>query len=247
MAGEKELSLRHELKYDIDTLQHQVLQKKLRTVLKPDPYMGPNRCYNIRNLYFDDVKDTALQEKQAGVPNRKKYRIRIYNHSDAVIKFERKSKINQYIFKESTRITRCEADQIIAGDFSFLAKSEDCLLREFYVENRCKLMRPVVIVEYDREAYVHPVGNVRITFDTDLRTGLGPTSFFDNDICTMGVVNRPSVILEVKYNEVLPQYICGLFPNTIRPRLAIGKFVLCRDQQRCQTGKTLGGLPCTKC
>lgn len=247
MAGERELSLRHELKYDIDTLQHQVLQKKLRAILKPDPNMGSNRCYNIRNLYFDDFKDTALQEKQAGVPNRKKYRIRIYNHSDTVIKFERKSKISQYIFKESTRITRREADQIIAGDFSFLAKSEDPLLREFYLETRCKLMRPVVIVEYDREAYVHPVGNVRITFDTDLRTGLGPTSFFDNDICTMGIVERPGVILEVKYNEVLPQYICGLFPNTIRPRVAIGKFVLCRTQQRCQTGNTLGGIPCTKC
>jgi hypothetical protein len=247
MAGEKELSLRHELKYDIDTLQHQVLQKKLRTVLKPDPNMGSNKCYNIRNLYFDDIKDTALQEKQAGVPNRKKYRIRIYNHSDTVIKFERKSKISQYIFKESTRITRREADQIITGDFSFLAKTEDRLLREFYSETRCKLMRPVVIVEYDREAYFHPVGNVRITFDTDLRTGLGPTSFFDNDICTMGIICQQGVILEVKYNEVLPQYICGLFPNTIRPRTAIGKFILCRDQQRCQTGNTLGGIPCTKC
>ncbi|MFX1566575.1 MAG: polyphosphate polymerase domain-containing protein [Promethearchaeota archaeon] len=247
MAGEKELHLRHELKYEIDTLQHQVLQKKLSTLLKPDPNMESNSRYNVRNLYFDDFRDTALCEKQAGVSNRKKYRIRIYNHSDAVIKFERKTKINQYILKESTRITRGEADRIIAGDFNFLAKSKDRLLRDFYLESRCNLMRPVVIVEYEREAYIHPVGNVRITFDTDLRTGLGPTSFFDCNICTMGVVNRPDIILEIKYNEVLPQYICGLFPNTIRPRVAIGKFVLCRTQQKCQTGSTLGGIPCTKC
>jgi hypothetical protein len=246
MAGEKELRLRHELKYEIDTLQHQVLQKKLSTLLKPDPNMESNSRYNVRNLYFDDFRDTALQEKQAGVSDRKKYRIRIYNHSDTVIKFERKTKINQYILKESTRITRGEADRIISGDFNFLAKSKERLLRDFYVETHCNIMRPVVIVEYEREAYIHPVGNVRITFDTELRTGLGPTAFFDCNICTMGVINRPGIILEIKYNEVLPQYICGLFPNTIQPRVAIGKFVLCRTQQKYQTGNTIGGITCTK-
>jgi hypothetical protein len=208
--------------------------------------MGSRNSYNVRNLYFDDYRDTAFCEKQAGVSDRKKYRIRIYNHSGAFIKFERKTKISQYILKESTRIARGEADQIISGNLNFLAESKERLLRDFYLESRCNLMRPVVVLEYNREAYVHPIGNVRITFDTDLRIGLGPTSFFDCDICTMGVVNRPGVILEVKYNEVIPQYICGLFPNTIRPRVAIGKFFLCRNQQKCQNGSTIGGIPCTK-
>jgi len=242
MVGEKELHLRHELKYQIDTLQYQVLQKKLSVILKPDPNMEGNSRYNIRNLYFDDFRDTALCEKQAGVSNRKKYRMRIYNHSDAVIKFERKSKINQYTLKESTRINRGEADKIIAGNFDFLAKSEDHLLREFYLETRCNLMRPVIIVEYNREAYIHPIGNVRITFDTELRTGLGPLSFFDWNTSTMGVLDRPNIIMEIKYNEVLPQYICGLFPDTIRPRLSIGKFALCRTQQKCQMGSPAGGI-----
>jgi VTC domain len=246
MAGEKELHLRHELKYQINALQYQVLQKKLIMVLKPDPNMGPNNRYNIRNLYFDDFRDTALYEKQAGVADRKKYRVRIYNYSDAVIKFERKTKINQYSLKESTRITRGEADKIIAGDFNFLAKSEDRLLRDFYLETRCNLMRPVVIVEYDREAYIHPIGNVRITFDTGLRTELGVTSFFDRNICTMGILDRPGIVMEVKYDEVLPQYICGLFPNTIRPQSAVGKFAICRTQQKYQRGSPAGGTICAK-
>ena len=245
MADEKELHLRHELKYQIDMLQYQVLQRKLATLLKPDPNMVGKKQYNIRNLYFDDFKDTAYYEKQAGILNRKKYRIRIYNHSDAVIKFERKTKISQYILKESTRITRAEADRIIAGDLDFLSNSQNRLLKDFYVDHRCKLMRPVVVVEYDREAYIHPIGNVRITFDTGLRTGLGPTSFFDCQICTTSVTNAPGIILEVKYNEVLPQFICGLFPDTIRPRSAIGKFSACRIQQKCRTGNTSCGLSCT--
>ena len=246
MAGEKEIHLRHELKYQIDALQYQVLQKKLIMVLKSDPYMEANKPYKIRNLYFDDFRDTALCEKQAGVANRKKYRMRIYNYSDAVIKFERKTKIGQYSLKESTRITREEANQIIAGNYSFLAKSEDHLLRDFYLETRCNLMRPVVIVEYDREAYIHPIGNVRITFDTGLRTDLGITSFFDHDICTMGILDHPSIIMEVKYDEVLPQYICGLFPNTIRPPAAFGKFAICRTQQKCKIGSPAGGALCSK-
>ena len=245
MAGEKELHLRHELKYQIDMLQYQVLQKKLSIVLKPDPNMGPNKQYNIRNLYFDDFRDSALSEKQAGVANRKKYRMRIYNHSDAVIKLERKTKINQYSLKESTRITRGEADQIIAGDFKFLSKSEDALLRDFYLETRCNLMRSVVIVEYDREAYIHPIGNVRITFDMGLRTEMGAASFFDRNVCTMGILDHPRIIMEVKYDEVLPQYIRGLFPDTIRPPAAFGKFALCRTQQKCKMGSPAGGALCS--
>jgi hypothetical protein len=172
--------------------------------------------------------------------------MRIYNHNDAVIKFERKTKIGQYSLKETTRITRDEANQIIAGNYSYLAKSEDHLLRDFYLETRCNLMRPVIIVEYDREAYIHPIGNVRITFDTGLRTELGITSFFDHNICTMGIIDHPSIIMEVKYDEVLPQYIRGLFPNTIRPPAAFGKFAICRTQQRCKMGSPAGGALCSK-
>jgi hypothetical protein len=245
MAGEKELHLRHELKYRIDPLQHQVLQKKLACVLKRDPHMEKNSKYTVRNLYFDDFRNTALTEKEAGVRNRKKYRIRTYNHSDAVIKFERKTKINQYILKESTRITRAEAERIIAGECSFLAAAQNPLLRDFYREGRCKLMRPVVIVEYEREAYVHSAGNVRITFDTGLRTGLGAASFFD-DSCMMSIVGDQCIVLEVKYDKLLPQYICGLFPDTIRPPSAFGKYAICRAHQRCLSGNSLVGFACTE-
>ncbi len=230
------MNLRHEFKYQIDMLQYQVLQKKLRTVLKPDPYMKPNSAYNVRSLYFDDFKDSAFKEKQAGISNRKKYRLRIYNHTDAVIKFECKRKIGSYVLKHSTRVTRFEANKLVAGEYDFLAKTEDRLLRQFYYETRCNLMHPVVVVEYEREAFIHPIGNVRITFDSFLRTGIGGASFFDDATAMMGVVNNPGMVLEVKYNEVLPEYIRGLFPETICPRMSIGKFELCRIQQICQKG-----------
>ena len=223
--------LRHELKFQIDALEHDVLQKKLRTVLKPDPNMKPRDWYNVRTLYFDDYKDSALQEKEAGIYKRKKYRLRIYNHSDSVIKFECKNKIGSHNYKETARINRKLADQLIVGDYSSLTVSDNDLLKGFYLESRYRLMRPVVIVEYERQAFIHPIGNVRITFDTCLRVGFDTASFFNKNIPLMRVLDPLDTILEVKYNEVIPQYIRGLFPDTIPPHLAIGKFVICRSKQ----------------
>jgi hypothetical protein len=222
---------RHELKYEISPLEYQVLQKKLSAILKPDPHMQGQSSYNVRSLYFDDIYDSCLSDKESGIYKRKKYRIRIYNRSDEYIKFERKNRVGVYMLKESTRITREDANRLIDCDFEFLAKSDNQLLRDFYVETRCNLMRPVVVVEYDREAYIHQVGTVRITFDRQLRTSRGYTGFFNRNCCNMKALQQQDNILEVKYNEGIPSYICGLFPNTIRPQMAIGKFVICRNQQ----------------
>jgi len=221
--------LRHELKYPLTFMEYQVLRHKLAAVLKSDSHAGPNGRYHIRSLYFDDFRNTALFEKQAGVARRKKYRMRIYNYSDEFIKFERKTKLDQYILKDCVRLTREDADRMIAGDISFLAGSENGILRDFYLECRSNLLRPVVMVDYLREAYVHPVGNVRITFDIGLHTGLGSVDFFDRECSTTGIHEDHDIMLEIKFNDVLPLHIRGLFPNTIRPRCSLGKFVACRE------------------
>jgi len=198
--------------------------------------MTKGSSYTVKNLYFDDYNDTAYWDKEAGTNKRKKYRIRIYNNDDAVIKFERKSKIGCYVFKETTYITRQQAEQMAAGNFDFLANTTDKLLSDFYLETRCGLIKPVVIVEYIREAYVQPIGNVRVTFDSSLKTRLGAQEFFDCKACMVKAFEQQGMILEVKYTDVLPTYVKGLFPDTIKPQQAIGKFSICRSQQMLQTG-----------
>ncbi len=219
------MPLRHELKYCVNNMQHQLLRRELMVALKPDSHAGPDGRYHVRSLYFDDFRNTALFEKQAGIARRKKYRIRIYNLSDDFINLERKSKIDYYVSKERVNLTREEADRILAGNVAFLAKSESRLLRAFYLEYRRNLLRPNVLVEYYREAYVHPVGNVRITFDIDLHTGLNSLELFNKDAFTMGITDYP-IILEIKYDNVLPRVVRGLLPSTIRPWQATGKFVI---------------------
>ena len=225
MIEREGLPLRHELKYSINNTQYQLLSTKLKNVLKPDIHAGPDGRYHIRSLYFDDFRNTALFEKQAGVSRRKKYRIRIYNLNDNVIKLECKNKLDYYISKETVNLTREQADRIIKGDVAFLAQSENRLLRAFYLEHRRNILRPNVIVDYYREAYVYPVGNVRITFDIALHTGLNSKDLFNKDILTMGISDY-SIILEIKYDNVLPEIVRGLLPGTIKPWQSIGKFVI---------------------
>ena len=84
----RNIPLRHELKYLITPAELTVL----RNTLAPLMQLDQGHEYLIRSLYFDTINDDALEEKIAGVGNRKKYRIRIYNFSDRVIKLECKSK-----------------------------------------------------------------------------------------------------------------------------------------------------------
>lgn len=220
---------RHELKYPLSFMEYQILRKKLAAVLKPDPHTRPEGGYHIRSLYFDDFKNTAHHEKQAGVSRRKKYRLRIYNYNDQCIKFERKTKLDQYVLKDIVRISREDAERMIAGDVNFLANSSVPLLRDFYLESRHSLLRPVVLVDYLREAYVYPVGNVRITLDSQLHTGLGPVNFFNNEASTAGVHEDDCITLEIKFDDFLPLHFRGLFPNTVRPRCSLGKFAACKE------------------
>ena len=231
MIDREERRLRHESKHHLTFMQYRILRRKLGAVLKLDSHAGPDGRYHIRSLYFDDFRNTAFFDKMAGVPTRQKYRMRIYNLCGDFIKFERKSKFNEYVFKETAVLSREEADRIINGDVSFLANSGSQLLRCFYLECRRNLLHPVALVDYLREAYVHPVGDVRITFDIGVRTALGPISFFDPDTSTVTVCEEPGVILEVKFDNVLPQIVRGLFSDNIRPRSALGKFAMCRGSK----------------
>lgn len=141
---------RHELKYLISWADKAELTTRMSPVLKLDPH-ATNGGYFIRSLYFDDYWNTAYEEKDAGVLLRKKYRIRIYNCSDRSIKLERKKKFGSYIYKEAAPLTHAEFDAILAGDYDFLLHSPRRLCQEFYTECVCNVLRPRVIVDYDRE------------------------------------------------------------------------------------------------
>jgi len=218
---------RHELKYYVNAAEIAALRMRLFPVMELDSHCK-NGPYAIRSLYFDDAYDSAYYDKMDGVMHRDKYRIRIYNNSDEVIFLERKRKAGDLIQKSSVRITRRLAERLIEGDPRGLQNSPSELLQEMFVQMRTRLLRPRVIVDYMREAYVHPIEDVRITLDMQLRTGLKNVDIFDPNIMTVTPHDRDLEILEVKYNRYLPAHIAGMLHGLSADRSAISKYVICR-------------------
>ncbi|MCI6373774.1 MAG: polyphosphate polymerase domain-containing protein [Clostridiales bacterium] len=224
----RNIPLRHELKYHITPAEMTVLRGVLRPLMQLDPNGNERNEYHIRSLYFDTINDDALEEKIAGVGNRRKYRIRIYNFSDRVIKLECKSKYGDLISKQSVTIPRDLAEQLIAGDPEGLQRMRHPLFHDVFREMRTRLLRPAVIVDYVREAYIHPAEEVRITFDKQLRTGLYSSDMFNPSLPTYPVFDDPVEILEVKYDEFLPSYLQSVLSGITAQRSAVSKYVWCR-------------------
>ncbi|HPJ02427.1 MAG TPA: polyphosphate polymerase domain-containing protein [Candidatus Limiplasma sp.] len=231
---------RHELKYLINLPDWALLKTRMAGVMQRDNNVDEHGEYWIRSLYFDDYWHTAFEDKDAGVMIRKKYRLRVYNCSDATIRLERKQKIGPYIHKESAPITRRQVAMLLNGDYQFLEKSDHPLLKEFYFECTSRLMRPRVMVDYDREPYVMEAGDVRITFDKHVRAGFGTFDLFDPHLPAVEVLPANQMIMEVKYTELLPRIVRGLLPPRASIMTAASKYTLCcsaavRDQNMNRT------------
>lgn len=225
------LPLRHELKFYITRTQYEVLSRCLKGALHLDPNAVKNGgSYHIRSLYFDTVFDDAYYDKIDGVKDRDKYRMRIYNLQDKEIFMECKTKVGSMISKRSAKINRDLAEQIIACDPTGLEYTKSGLLRDVFREMKTKLLHPVVIVDYEREAYLHPAEEVRITFDMKLRSGLNSIDLFNPYVPTVPVLDHEQTILEIKYNRLLPPYIAELIsfacPEAVQS--AISKYTMCR-------------------
>jgi len=219
---------RHELKYLVSYHEYLVLRNRLKFVLQQDSHSMDDHGYNVRSLYFDDMDDSAMFSKQAGLLNRKKIRIRIYNCSDQIIKLEKKSRFNNMIKKEAIQISRLEYDAMITNNIEFLrdAGTETALM--FYYEFKQALLRPKVVVDYTREAYMLPYMGIRITFDKMLRAGTR-TDIFDTDQILVKAMEEHLMIMEVKYDLFLPDYLASLLQEVSRGKLSLSKYVMCRE------------------
>lgn len=222
--------LRHELKYMINYHEYYSLASSIGSVMPCDEN-SVDGGYLIRSLYFDDMYNSSYSEKQAGILRRRKWRIRTYNLSDKVIKFEIKDKFDNYISKMSATITPEQCQGLMLGNFDFMIDSEKQALRAGFIDARLKQLTPRVIVDYYREAYVGEEGNVRITFDSDLRAGVGSLNIFDKELFTMPAMQEGTMILEVKYDDFLPQTVRKLLAPLDRRQTSLSKFTMCCDIQ----------------
>ena len=220
---------RHELKFAVSYADYVAMRKRLQKIMTVDPHVGPSGTYHIRSVYFDNSEDKALKEKLDGVERREKFRIRYYNDDLSFITLEKKMKIGNLCLKYDARLTEEEFRRIVSGDLAFMKDSPQELVKELYAKMKYQGLRPRVLVSYLREPYIYPTGNVRVTFDSQIRTSLFSRAFLTKQISDVSATDTPQdMILEVKYDAFLPEIIQDMIQVNGMRQQAFSKYGACR-------------------
>ena len=232
MPENKQTKYRHELKYQVTNAEIQMLKMRIRHLLPLDSHVARTGSYFIRSLYFDDYNDRCMKENENGTDPREKFRIRIYNGSSEKISLECKRKERGKTHKTSCPLTVEQTKQLMAGQILPDIGQQPPLLRKLTLQMMTRQLRPKVIVEYERIPYVYKNGNVRITLDTNIASSSAVESFLEPHISTRPVLPVGQQLLEVKYDEYLPDFI---YRSLMLPNLrqtAFSKYYICRKYTR---------------
>jgi hypothetical protein len=220
---------RNELKYYLSYSGYVMLSDILKKFLLQDKHNKEKLGgYFIRSLYFDDIDDKAFEDKMAGIEERSKYRLRIYDVSDKWVKFEIKNKFNDNITKETAIISRDDAKEIQNGNFEVMLKYNNPILNKAYIEFKKYSYKPVSLIDYLREAFVYDVNNVRIVFDRFLKSSTLHLDIFKTDPALVPQLKKEIIIMEIKYDHFIPSWIKELIQIPSFDRSAISKYCIGR-------------------
>lgn len=228
---------RHEYKYLCDAGQLAVEERRLRSLLRPDPHAGADGRYAIRSVYFDTPDNACLRENEDGTDPRAKYRLRIYNGSDARISLERKAKVRGLTHKDAALVPRSTAEALLAGRVPFPAPEDSPLLRRMLVDMQLRCLRPKVVVQYDRTPFILEAGNVRVTLDEHIASSQAVDRFFEAGIPLRPILPTGQGVLEVKWDELLPSWLYQSLQLEGLQWTSFSKYYLCR------TYNTVGTRP----
>ena len=221
------MQYRNEIKHLITSADRAAICAVMKVVAQLDPHAQAKGYYTIRSLYFDNMADKALREKLDGVNEREKFRIRYYDGDTSVIHLEKKVKRDGVGYKVSCSLTAEEAQRIIDGDILWMATDTRGLVVELYAKMKGQGLCPKTIVDYERIPFVYGAGNVRVTIDFNIRTGLRCTDFLNPDCVTIPASGN-DIVLEVKWDDYLPTIIRHAVQLKGRRQTAYSKYAQCR-------------------
>lgn len=221
------LKYRYELKYPCDEVQLAVIKVRLSQFMALDPH-AQNGSYTIRSMYFDNYQNSCFYENENGTDPREKFRIRIYNADSSRISLECKRKEHGKTYKTACTLSHEQYHQLLSNGKGIELSTAPDLLRKFWILMNTQGFRPSVIVEYDRMPYVYELGNVRITLDCNIRSSNDFEHFLDKTLITRPILPRGRHLVEVKYDELLPDFIKSSLELGELRRTSFSKFYLCR-------------------
>lgn len=218
---------RHEYKYQCSAAQLEIIKHRLDSVIRLDKNAVDGE-YCIRSMYFDSLSLRCFNENENGTDPREKFRIRIYNANSSRISLECKRKERGKTYKTSCLLTMEEFDAIMKRRFTLDVNQMHPVFRKFYYLMLTEHFAPSVIVEYDRVPYVCPLGNVRITLDRNIRSSDSFGEFFSPTLPTRPIMPEGQHLLEVKYDEYIPDFIKELIQSDNLQQATFSKYYLCK-------------------
>ena len=224
-----EKGFRHEYKYLISKADAELLKRRLPYIMERDPHAGPTGQYTIRSLYFDDFSGTAYYDKVDGVNYRAKYRIRFYNYDPSILKLEKKEKLGNLTRKTAQTITKNDARALEFALTGGCPDTREGLVEELRIQFVSQGLRPRVLVDYDRTPFICRDGNTRITLDENVRTRPYIAHLFASPRAMVPAMDADQVILEVKFDDFIPQYLLDALADIPRVNMAISKFAMCMN------------------
>ena len=219
---------RYEYKYFCTAIQAQMIKSRIQCFMQLDDHVSQSGSYNVRSLYFDDIFNTGYHANEDGTEPREKYRIRIYDNDASCIFLEKKQKRRGITIKDACVLTIDQAESLIRGCEIECKIDSPLLLNEFLARSKRQKLSPVVIVDYDRIPYTYPLGNVRVTFDQNVASSNQILKFFDRDIAKRPILESGRQIMEVKWDNFLPDYVKQTLQTGSLPRTAFSKYYYCR-------------------
>ena len=219
-------AMRYELKYEVNEAVLPLLRARLQAVMRPDRHSGPDG-YLVRSLYFDDLDSSAYRDKLNGNPERSKLRLRYYNGDESYIVLENKEKLGRMTRKTAQEVSREVALAMVNGDRKRCLEARGAVMDQFLARGGTRSLKPRVLVDYRRTAFVHSVSNVRITLDEKVSTGLYRTDLFDREAARLPVLDPGRAVVEVKFDHFLPDHLNAALRDIPMVRLAVSKYVKC--------------------
>jgi SPX domain protein involved in polyphosphate accumulation len=225
---------RFELKYLIGLQQAERFKHDLSAFLIPDENGNKNGHYTLTSLYYDSPNLRCYREKESGIKVRRKLRIRLYESNlvltdESPVFVEIKQRVDRVTQKRRAILPYGEALRLCNDRQMprYLPEDKE-VIEEIYVFLWQYNLRPVIIVRYDRQAFIsekYDLG-LRVTFDTAISFQPHQLHLHEKS-AGLPLLPANRVVMEIKINERMPYWLAEMIAAHNLQMVQVSKY--CRS------------------
>lgn len=231
--------MRQEYKYLVPNYLVDDVRAAITPFVDVDPYAARSGgAYTVRSIYLDSADLTCYWEKEAGIKDRKKLRVRGYNlwEANAQVFLEIKRKTNNLIWKNRALMRFDDLETLLEfgdpDDFVRDSPRDRSDARKFCYHLRRQAMVPIETVIYEREPFVCRFdSSLRVTLDRNLRSVAFPSldGLFEEEDVQPALPDH--FILEIKFDadRGFPRWVRPFLARFDLSKQALSKYCICLD------------------